>query len=169
MMNTQLEELMTTLYDTIQDAKSLPLSADKCIIERDKVLDLLDELENLIPGELKQAQTIIASREELVAQARKEAETIIRNAHEQAEKLVEKNTIFEQTKAKCQELAEKHKAECDERTAQTESQMAQLKAASFGYMDDSLRQTEETIAGALEAVRAARSKFQSVTAPKTEE
>ena len=44
-MNEQhIEDLITVLYDTIQDAKSVPLSADKCILERDRILDMLDEI-----------------------------------------------------------------------------------------------------------------------------
>ena len=35
--------------------------------------------------------------------------------------------------------------ECAERIRQTEAQMEQIKAARFGYVDNSLRQTEETI------------------------
>ena len=42
-MNDQtMEELITTLYEYIQDARALPLGADKCILERDKVLDMLE-------------------------------------------------------------------------------------------------------------------------------
>ena len=44
-MNNNLEELINALYDMIQDAKSVPLSSDKCIIERDKALDMLDCIE----------------------------------------------------------------------------------------------------------------------------
>ena len=38
------EDIISALYDTIQDARSMPLSSDKCIIERDRVLDMLDEI-----------------------------------------------------------------------------------------------------------------------------
>ena len=44
-MNEQhIEDIITTLYDMVQDARALPLGADKCILERDKVLDMLDEI-----------------------------------------------------------------------------------------------------------------------------
>ena len=44
-MNEQhIEDIITALYDTIQDAKSVPLAADKCIVERDRLLDMLDEI-----------------------------------------------------------------------------------------------------------------------------
>ena len=112
-MNHNLEDLITSVYDMIQDAKSVPLSSEKCIIERDKALDMLDDLSAQLPGELKQARTIVASREELISQARREAENIIRNAHEEAEKLIEHEVIYQQTLAKCQEMAKANMAECE--------------------------------------------------------
>lgn len=165
-MNNNLEELITALYDMIQDAKSVPLSSDKCILERDKALDMLDDLSAQLPGELKQARTIVQSREELVSQARREAEVIIRNAKAEAEKLIEQEVIYQQTLQKCQEMAKQNMEECEERVRKTEETMAQIKAASFGYVDNSLRQTEETILKALTEVRDTRSKFQNITAPK---
>ena len=164
-MNHNLEDLITSVYDMIQDAKSVPLSSEKCIIERDKALDMLDDLSAQLPGELKQARTIVASREELISQARREAENIIRNAHAEAEKLIEHEVIYQQTLAKCQEMAKANMAECEERIRQTEEQMEQIKAASFGYVDNSLRQTEETILKALNEVKSTRSKFQNITKP----
>ena len=87
-MNNNLEELINALYDMIQDAKSVPLSSDKCIIERDKALDMLDDLSAQLPSELKQARTIVASRDELIAQARGEAKNVIAAAQDEAAKLV---------------------------------------------------------------------------------
>lgn len=153
-MNSNMEELITTLYDMIQDAKSVPLSSDKCMIERDKALDMLDELSAQMPGELKQARTIVASRDELIAQARREAEVIIRNAQAQAEQLISKETIYQQAYQRCQDMV-----------AKTQEQMEQIKAASFGYVDNSLRQTEETILKALNEVRGTRTKFQNIVDP----
>ena len=83
-MNEQnIEDIISALYDMVQDARALPLGADKCILERDKVLDMLDEIIAQLPVELKQARTIVDSRNELIGQARREAETLIRQAQEQ--------------------------------------------------------------------------------------
>ena len=43
-----LDELINSMYDMVQDAKGIPLANEKCIIERDHMLDLLDELLSLI-------------------------------------------------------------------------------------------------------------------------
>ena len=151
-MNNNLEELITALYDLIQDAKSVPLSSDKCILERDKALDMLDDLSAQLPGELKQARTIVASREELVSQARREADAVIREAQEKASQLVTKEAIYEEAKKRSEELV-----------SQTQNRINQLRKAANEYMDESLRQTEEVISNALNEVRDTRMKFRAVT------
>ena len=77
MSDRNTEDIIGALYDMVQDARSMPLSADKCILERDRVLDMLDEIIAQLPGELKQARTIVESRNELVSQARREADSVI--------------------------------------------------------------------------------------------
>ena len=152
-MNEQhIEDIITALYDLIQDARTMPLAADKCIIERDKALDLLDEIIARLPGELKQSRAIVESRNELIGQARREAENIIRKAQEQAELLVSQQAIYNEAKRQCVEMVE-----------QTKAQIAGLRKASNDYMDDALRRTEEAIAQSLNEVRDTRTKFLALT------
>lgn len=151
-MNEQnIEDIISALYDMIQDARSVPLAADKCIVERDKVLDMLDEIIAQMPVELKQARTIVESRNELVSQARREAETLVRQAQDQAQKMITEDAVYQQTKRQCQEMVD-----------QTQIRMAELRKVSNDYMDDALRRTEEAIALSLEDVRDTRSKFKAL-------
>ena len=151
-MNEQtMEDIISALYDMVQDARAVPLAADKCIVERDKVLDMLDEIIAQLPVELKQARTIVESRNELIGQARREAELLVRQATEKAEKMVTEDAIYLETKRTCQEMVE-----------QTQSRMAQLRKVSNDYMDDALRRTEEAIALSLEDVRDTRAKFMAL-------
>lgn len=153
-MNEQhIEDIITALYDLVQDARALPLGADKCIVERDKVLDMLDEIIAQLPAELKQSRTIVESRNELIGQARREAENIIRKAQEDAERLVSEEAIYNEAKRQCVEMVE-----------QTKVQIAGLRKASNEYMDDALRRTEEAIAQSLAEVKDTRAKFQALTA-----
>jgi len=151
-MNEQnIDDIISALYDMVQDARALPLGADKCILERDKVLDMLDEIIAQLPAELKQARTIVESRNELIGQARREAEGLIRQAQEQAAKMVEEEAIYQEAKRQCQEMV-----------LQTQSRMSELRRASNEYMDDALRRTEEAIAMSLEDVRDTRTKFKTL-------
>ena len=151
-MNEQtLEDIISALYDMVQDARALPLGADKCIVERDKVLDMLDEIIAQLPVELKQARTIVESRNELIGQARREAEALIRQAQEKADQMVEEEAIYQEAKRQCQEMVHN-----------TQTRIAELRKVSNDYMDDALRRTEEAIAISLEDVRDTRVKFRAL-------
>ncbi len=151
-MNEQnIEQIISALYDMVQDARGLPLGADKCILERDKVLDMLDEIIAQLPVELKQARTIVDSRNELIGQARREAESMIRQAQEKATELDAEENIYKEAKRQCQEMV-----------LQTQARMADLRKASNDYMDDALRRTEESVAMSLEDVRSTREKFKAL-------
>ena len=153
MNDKHIEDIITSLYDMIQDARNLPLGGDKCIVERDKVLDMLDEIIAQLPAELKQSRTIVESRNELISQARHEAENVIRKAREEAERLVAQQAIYNEAKRQCVEMVE-----------QTKAQIAGLRKASNEYMDEALRRTEEAIAQSLTDVKETRAKFQALTA-----
>jgi argininosuccinate lyase len=151
MNDKHIEDLITTLYDMIQDARSVPLAADKCFVERDKALDLLDEIIAQLPTELKQSRSIVESRAELIGQARREAENIILRAREEAELLVSQQVIYQEAKNKCAEMV-----------MQTKEQIDRLQQASNEYMEESLRRTEEAINQSLAEVQQTRSRFQAL-------
>ena len=152
MTENNIEELISAMYDTIQNARSMPLAPDKCIVERDALLDMLDEISAQLPGELKQSRTIVESRNELINQARHESESIIRQAQEKAKQLVTQEAIYVETKKQCEEMVR-----------QTQARVKELRRVSNEYMDEALRRTEEAIAQSLNEVRDTRVKFHAVT------
>ena len=151
MSTRNTEDIIGALYDMIQDARSVPLNADKCMVERDKVLDMLDEIITQLPAELKQSRTIVESRNELISQARREAESIIRQAQEEAQELVNHEAIYVEARRRSEELVR-----------QTQAKIEAVKQAGNQYMDGNLLKTEEVIAKCLMEVRETRAKFQAL-------
>jgi cell division septum initiation protein DivIVA len=158
MANRTSEDIIGVLYDMIQDARAMPLAMDKCIVERDKVLDLLDEIIAQLPVELKQARTIVESRADLISQGKREKEAIIRKAQEQAKQLVSQEAICIEAKRLADEIEKK-----------AHDRAAQIQKAGNAYMDESLRQTEEMIAKTLTEVQQVRGKFRTITETPVEE
>ena len=158
MTDRNTEDIIGALYDLVQDARSMPLAADKCILERDRVLDMLDEIIAQLPHELKQSRTIVESRNELISQARREAENVIRQAQEKAKELVTKEAIYQEALKRSEELV-----------SQTQNRIEMLKKAANQYMDDALKTTEEVIAKSLDEVRDTRMKFRAVVEPKEQQ
>ena len=152
MNDRNTEDIIGALYDMVQDARSMPLAADKCILERDRVLDMLDEIIAQLPSELKRSRTIVESRNELISQARREADAILREAQDKVQQMVTKDAIYAEAKKRSEDLV-----------GQTQNRINQLRKAGNEYMDESLRQTEEAISKALAEVRETRMKFRTVT------
>ena len=151
MNEKHIEDIIGALYDMVQDARAVPLAADKCMLERDRVLDMLDEIIARLPSELKQSRTIVESRNEIISQARREAEAIVRQAQEQAKQMVTQEAVYIEAKKRSEELVQ-----------QTQTRIEELKKVSNEYMDDALRRTEEVIAQSLDNVRDTRTKFRAV-------
>jgi hypothetical protein len=91
------DELLSELIEVIETARALPMSAS-CVLPRERLLDLLDELREVLPPEMDEARTVIATRDrvlkdayETAAEARArgvaEADTIISDAEHRASQL----------------------------------------------------------------------------------
>ncbi len=151
-MANSIEEIITTLYEMVQNAWSLPLGAEKCVLERDKVLDLLDEISNQLPGELKQAKTIVESRNEVITNAKREAEGILKQAEQRARQMISQEEVCKQAEA-----------EADKMVKNAQQKIKELKQVTNDFVDDALRRTEESIGTALNEVKATRSSFMALT------
>ena len=150
-MATGVEELLDMLYEMIEDAKNMPLSSDKCILERDKALDLLDEVRGQFPMELNEAKKLLAARTDYINSAKREAELIRKQAEEQARQMVSENELLAQTKQKANEMI---------RTAEERSR--DLRKAANDYCEDALRRTEEAVAEAYDEIKKSRARFRAV-------
>jgi hypothetical protein len=59
------DELLSELTEIVETARALPMSAS-CVLPRERVLDLLDELREVLPPEMDEARTVIATRDRLL-------------------------------------------------------------------------------------------------------
>lgn len=165
-MSSGIEETISTLYEMVQDAWSLPLGADKCVLERDKVLDLLDEINNQLPGEFKQAKTIVDARNEVITNAKREAETVMKQAQLKAKELTTQDLIYKTAQSEANKLMDDTKAQAEAVVKNTQDKLSELKRVTNEYVVDALKRTEEAVAEALREVESAREKFESMTNPE---
>lgn len=150
-MGNNVQELLDMLYSMVKEAWGLPLSSEKCVLERDKVIDLIDSIKSQLPTEIAEAKRLVDARTEFIANAKREAETIRHAAEERAKQLVNEQEIYKAAKAKSTELL-----------TTTERATTELKKAANDYVDDTLRRTEEAISKALDETRRSRASFRSL-------
>ena len=151
-MASGVEELMDLLYQLIDEAKGVPLNSEKCIIERDKALDLLDEIRSQFPMELSEAKKLLASRTEYIASAKREAELIRKQADDRAKQILA-----------VEELAALAKQRSNEIIRQAEERSRELRRAANEYCEDALRRTEEAVAEAYDEIKKSRARFRAAS------
>jgi len=131
------------------------LGSDKCVLERDKVLDLLDEINAQLPAELAEAKKLVAARNDYIAAAKRKADSIVKQAEDQAKGLVANEEIFLTAKKRGQEIV-----------TNAESKSRELRISANEYVEDLLMRTEEAIGDALSEMRKSRAKFRAAVAER---
>ena len=134
--------MLDMLFEMIDEAKNVPLSGDKCMIERDRALDLIDDIRSQFPVELSEARKMMANRAELVASAKREADSIRKAAEDKARQLLAEDVITLQAKQKANDLKR-----------ETEERSRDLKRSANEYCEDVLRRTEEAVAAAYDEIK----------------
>lgn len=153
MENNNVLDLIEMLYTMVSEAWGVPLGNDKCIIERDKFLNILDELKAQLPVEVAEAKRLVTARDEFIGSAKREAESIRKSAEERARELIDEQEIVRAAALRSNELL-----------SGAESRTRELYRVANEYVDDALRRTEEAISAALGEVRSSRNEFRSAAA-----
>jgi cell division septum initiation protein DivIVA len=146
--DNEVMELIEMLYTMVSEAWGVPLGNDKCIVEREKVLSLLEEIKARLPVELSEAKRLVSARDEFIGNAKREAESIRRLAEEKARAMVEEQEIVRVSRARANELVT---------TADNKSR--ELRRVANEYVDDAMRRTEEAVAAALDEIHQYRGRF----------
>ena len=175
MEDKNVQKLLDMLFGMIDEAKGATFSSEKCVINRDEALDLLDEIRNKLPGELTKAQELMKSREQYVDQANREVKRMVEQAKEDAGRILDRaqkeaTQILEKAQEDAKtivsesETIQRAQRRSSEIIRQAEDRSRQLYQVANTYTEDALRRTEEAIQAALDEVRESRVRYRSASA-----
>ncbi len=140
-----VNELLDTIEDALEESAGVPLSGGKRIVDVDQIRDYLDEIRANLPGELRQAQAIVNDRAQIVDTANAQAQAIVRKAEERARILVSESEIVKGAQQRASEIVTK---------AQAESRT--LRQTVTDYCDNMLKSTEEVMISNASQVKSVR-------------
>ena len=103
-MAAALEELINNIQEMVQEAWTLPLSSDKCVIERERMLDLIDELRSTLPADIKMAAEIVQQKNQMMSDGRRELDTMRKRLEEEARKMLNKTEIMQEARKRAKEI-----------------------------------------------------------------
>ncbi len=141
----RVEELITELQDIMNDAKAVPLTGGKSLVDTNVVLDILDEIQDSLPSEIRQAKNIVADRSQIIAEAKRESEGIIRAAEERKQQLVNQNEIVRAAHAQANEIINDAKAKT-----------ADMRKAASEFVEEIMKKTDDALTSQLTDLRKTR-------------
>ena len=157
-MANDINRLIDMLFERIEDAKSPALKPNMSLVDRDEILDLLEELRAQLPVEIKRAQELLAARDKFVEEAKRDVERMKRQAELDAKTKVSESEVIYAAKEKARQIV-----------GRAEERSRQLYQVANEYAEDALARTEEAVQAALDEVKQSRVRFRTASAAAMQE
>ena len=99
----KVEDLLDDLTDLLEDSKELPV-VNKTMVDKAQIADIIDEIKANLPAETRQAKAIVADRTKILSDAKKEAEAIISVAEKKRNDMLENNEVVVQARQEAERI-----------------------------------------------------------------
>ena len=140
-----VDDLVDELYNMLDKAWSLPMSHGKAVLDGDQMHQILDEIRASLPEEIHQARAIVADRTQILNDAKRESDTMIRVAQERAKALVAQDEIVRKAQQKANGILD-----------QAEGKTREMQRATNEYVDDLMKRTDDNLTALLAEARKVR-------------
>ena len=157
-MANDINRLIDMLYTRLDEAKTPALKPTMCMVERDEMLDMLEELRDALPVEIRRAQELIAAKERFVDDAKRDVERMLRQAELDAATKVSESEIILAAQEKARQIV-----------SRAEERSRRLYQVANEYAEDALARTEEAVQAALDEVKESRVNFRAASVAKVQE
>lgn len=149
--NTDIIELLDILYGMVTEAWGVPLGNDKCIIEREKAVDIINEIKANLPSALAEAKRLVSARDEFIGNAKREAEAMRKSAEEKSKAMIEEQEVVRVARARSAEMI-----------SAAEAKSKELRRVAAEYVDEIMKQSEASVGEALAKLQSAHSAFNTM-------
>ncbi len=133
------ETLLRRAIDIVATAPTMPLSSSPRI-DRDEIIELLEESLHRLPDELRQARWMLKERQEFVAKTRREADELLEAARVRAERMVQRTEVVRAAEQRARQVMETAEADSRRLKHETEDFLDQ-RLGSFEILLDKLQKT----------------------------
>jgi flagellar biosynthesis chaperone FliJ len=141
-------EIIEHLMQQVKEARSVPLSRDGALVNRQDFIELLEQLRAQLPDDVQVANEILEAKESVIDEGRRAAEALIDKAKDQARRLISEHSILAQAQREAQGLLQMAEVEVEKMRLETNK-----------YIDARLANFEVALHKTLDAVKRGREKM----------
>ncbi len=133
------EMILRKTIDIIATAPSVPLSSTPRI-DRDEIIELLEDALVRVPEEIRQARWMLKERQEFLEKTKREADELLGVARQQAERMVQRTEVVRAAEARARQVIDAADEETRRLRNETEDFLDQ-RLGSFEILLDRLSKT----------------------------
>ncbi|MSO86488.1 MAG: hypothetical protein EXQ71_03080 [Acidimicrobiia bacterium] len=145
---TKVEALLRRLHEIVNTARPMPLSTS-VMVNRDDLLDVIDDAIEQLPDELRAARWLLKERDEYLAKVRREGDEILEIARARAERMVQRTEVVKVSEARARAIM-----------GDAAEEASRLKNECEDYCDQKLGSFEIVLQRTMKMVAAGRTKLQ---------
>jgi cell division septum initiation protein DivIVA len=150
------ELYLRRVIEAIEAAPGIPMSAS-VRVNRDEVLDLLDEALNRMPAEIRSARWLLKEREEFMARTRREGDELIAEAKARVAQMVQRTEVVKAAEARARQIVE-----------EAEGVSRRMRRETEDFCDQRLASFENVLARVQQSVAAGRQRLAAPTIEQSE-
>ena len=142
-------EIIDRIEELLDGSRRIPFSAN-LVINGDELYDLIEELRSVMPEEFKQSRWIVKERENMIEEAKKQADKIIKNSQEKADELIGETEIMKRATRKSEEMM-----------SAIEARSRTIRLEAEDYADEKLANLEAVLHKLLNSIEKGREQFKN--------
>lgn len=150
----EAEAILRRVIDIIDSSPGMPMSAS-VRVNKDEVLEMLEDAVSRLPDELRSARWLLKEREEFLARSRRDADELIAEAKSRAAHMVQRSEVVKASELRAVQIVE-----------EAEAVARRLRREAEDYCDQKLASFENVLAKVQRTVSAGRARL---AAPSIEE
>ncbi len=152
----ETEAIIRRVIEIIDGSPGMPMSAS-VRVNKEEVLELLDDAVSRLPDELRSARWLLKEREEFIARSRRDGDELIADAKSRVAHMVQRTEVVKAAEVRAQQVVEEAEAAARRMRRETED-----------YCDQKLASFENVLAKIARTVSAGRSRLAAPTIEEAE-
>ena len=161
----KVEEILELMDGLLDKSSSVPFS-NKKMIDCEQMREHIDSIRLNMPGEIKRAKDMTRDKNNIISEANKQSEEIIRKAEERAKVLVSEQEIIKQAAEIAKEQLKRAKEQADEIVAQAVAKDKDIRNALAANLDKVLSDAETVLNKSLSDVMSTKAAVLKIGSPK---
>ncbi|MGI6697926.1 MAG: ATPase [Clostridia bacterium] len=146
----EVNELLARLEEIVNEGMAVPFS-DKVLVDREKVLEVVDSIKGILPEEIKQANWIKEERNRILIEAQKEADLMLKETEEHIKRMVEESEVTRRAYIQGEEIIENAKKNARE-----------IRIGTKEYADNLLAELEKKLCEYIELIKKNREEVKNL-------